>query len=100
MNKHNKPYQHHNPQPHNDKPFSKVPGIQLASIEIDDDVVRVPREEYDDLIASEATLDIIGCMLSTMRYVGDDTIRAILGIKEPPREKSPAGTEGNVIEDE
>lgn len=73
-------------QPAVKKTLPKFAGIQVASIEIDNDVVEVPRAEYDELVANEAKLDIIYDLLSQDRYVTDDILRAIVGlpVKELP----------------
>lgn len=62
-------------------------GFQVASIEIDTDVVQVPRAEYDELVSDEAKLNIIFDLLVQNRYVSDDTLRTLVGL---PVNKLPA----------
>ena len=62
MEKHtNKARHSHNnncKQPDINKSLPKFSGFQVAYIEIDIDMVEVPRAEYDELVASDAKLDM------------------------------------------
>lgn len=95
MEKHtNKARHSHNnncKQPDINKSLPKFSGFQVAYIEIDIDMVEVPRAEYDELVASDAKLNIIYDLLEQDRYVSDDILRTLVGlpVKKLPTYTSP-----------
>ena len=65
-------------------PTAQSDGLRRGTMEIhviDNDVIKVPRMEYNRLIGVDYTMDIIRDVLAKRKYADSDMLRAIVGVE-------------------
>lgn len=59
----------------------RQPAPQVTEIHvIDQEAIKVPRLEYNRMIAEESAMDIMRTILATKKYPDGDMLRAIAGV--------------------